>query len=65
MRVGWSSGSLEMPQGDRYNVPDYLSTMFLKVSSQAGKICSKVTTRKRLERFGEVGLVFMKRMALD
>ena len=42
---------------NRANILDYQRKIFPKVLGESGKICNKTTTRKTLERFGEVEIV--------
>ena len=46
-----------MPQRNRNNLLDLLRGMPVKVSMKDGKICNYMTMGKRLERFGDVGIV--------
>ena len=52
-----ASGVRSSPQRNRNNIPDPLRAMPVKVSVKAGKISNYMTTRKSLERFGELRIV--------
>ena len=57
MCVSRVSGGSDTPQRSRNHIPDLLRAMPVKLSVKDGQISNLTTMGKRLERFGEVGIV--------